>query len=151
MTGQQYMSVLFLCTGNSARSILGEAILNRMGGRDLRAFSAGSQPVGKVNPYAIELLERFGYETGNLRSKSWDEFSGPESPVMDYVITVCSNAAGEVCPLWPGKPAIAHWDIADPAAVDGTVSEKREAFTQTHRMLEARIQILLNQLREDSF
>lgn len=149
MTESQPKYVLFLCTGNSARSILSEAILNRVGGRDFRVFSAGSQPVGKVNPFAVELLERLGYETEGLRSKSWDEFSEPESPTMDYVITVCGNAADEVCPLWSGKPTIAHWDITDPAAVDGTSTEKREAFVQTYRTLEGRIRSLVNQLSRD--
>lgn len=123
---------------------------NRMRGCNFRAFSAGSQPAGMVDPYAIELLERLGYETGGLRSKSWDEFSRPESPMMDYVITVCSNAVGEVCPLWPGKPATAHWDIPDPAVVDGTTSEKQEAFAQTYHTLEGRIQTWINQLSKDS-
>lgn len=146
MPEPQFKNILFLCTGNSCRSILSEAILNNVGGRHFRAFSAGSRPVGKVNPFAIELLERLGYKTECLRSKSWDEFSEPESPTMDYVITVCSNAAGEVCPIWPGNPATAHWDIDDPAAVNGTSSEKREAFVKTYHALEERIESLIHKL-----
>lgn len=150
MTVKKPISVLFLCTGNSARSILSEAILNRLGKGEIRAFSAGSHPRGDVNPYAIELLDRLGYHTNELRSKSWDEFSGTESPAMDYVITVCGNAAGETCPLWPGRPITAHWDIRDPATIDGTTTEKREAFAQAYRALEPRIRSLVNELCKDS-
>ncbi len=146
MSEPQVKSLLFLCKGNSARSILSKAILSRVGGRHIRAFNAGSRPVGKVNPFAIELLENLGYETKCLRSKSCNEFSEPESPTMDYVITVCGNAAGEVCPVWPGKPITAHWDIDDPAAVNGTSSERREAFVQACHTLEERIESLINQL-----
>ncbi len=150
MTDQQCKNVLFLCTGNSARSILSEAILNRLGGDEFRAFSAGSQPAGKVNPYAIRLLEHLGYDIEGLRSKSWDEFAAPVAPVIDYVITVCSNAAGEICPLWHGNPVKEHWDIDDPAAVEGTDSKKRDAFTQTYRTLEGKIKSFLNKLPGDS-
>ena len=133
------MNVLFLCTGNSARSILSEAILNRLGAGEFRAFSAGSRPVGKVNPGAIELLERLAYPTDGLRSKSWDEFAGPDAPVMDHVITVCNNAAGETCPAWPGRPATAHWDVEDPAGAGDSDEERRAAFDAAYSDLEARI------------
>ena len=148
MTDQQSVNVLFLCTGNSARSILSEAILNRLGEDKICAFSAGSHPTGEVNPHAIELLDNLGYLTKGLCSKSWEEFSGPEAPTMDYVITVCSNAAGENCPLWPGHPITTHWDIHDPAAHDGTNFEKREAFAIAFRTLEQRIIVLINQTGE---
>ena len=118
-------NVLFLCTGNSARSILGEAILNRLGDGEFRAFSAGSKPVGQVNPGALELLTERGYPTEGLRSKSWDEFARSGAPVLDHVITVCNNAAGETCPVWPGHPATDHWDIDDPAGVGETVEDRR--------------------------
>jgi arsenate reductase len=142
------MNVLFLCTGNSARSILGEAILNRLGEGEFRAFSAGSRPTGKVNPGAIDLLERLGYSTDGLRSKSWDEFAGPDAPVMDQVITVCNNAAGETCPVWPGRPATAHWDIKDPAGVGDTAEERRAAFDAAYRDLEARIKTFIGQKKD---
>lgn len=132
-------NVLFLCTGNSARSILSEAILNRLGSGRFTAFSAGSQPVGKVNPGATELLGRLGYPTDGLRSKSWDEFAAPGAPVMDHVITVCNNAAGETCPVWPGHPARTHWDIADPAGVGRNDQERAEAFEAAYRDIESRI------------
>jgi arsenate reductase len=132
-------NVLFLCTGNSARSILGEAILNRLTGSRFHAYSAGSRPVGQVNPGAIELLRSLGYVTDELRSKSWDEFAGPEAPAMDFVITVCNNAAGETCPVWPGHPATEHWDIEDPAGVGGTDEERRAAFETAYVMLVGRI------------
>lgn len=133
-------NVLFLCTGNSARSILSEAILDRVGEGRFRAFSAGSKPAGRVNPGALELLARREYPTADLRSKSWDEFAGPDAPAMDYVITVCNNAAGETCPVWPGHPATEHWDIADPAGVGETDEERRAAFESAYAVLRKRIQ-----------
>jgi len=132
-------NVLFLCTGNSARSILSEALLNRLGEGNYRAFSAGSRPVGAVNPGALELLGSLGYPTECLRSKSWDEFAQADAPVMDHVITVCNNAAGETCPVWPGSPATEHWDIEDPAGTGSNDAERREAFEAAHRTLETRI------------
>lgn len=134
-------NVLFLCTGNSARSILAEAILNSMGQGRFRAFSAGSHPAGKVNPYAIEMLRQQNLDTTGLRSKNWDEFAAAAAPQMDFVFTVCDNAAGEVCPIWPGKPVTAHWGIADPAAVTGGDAEKRKAFTAAFQLLQRRISL----------
>lgn len=131
--------VLFLCTGNSARSILAEALLNHWGGGRFRAYSAGSFPVGRVNPRALALLEHLGMPTGGLRSKSWDEFAGPEAPALDFVFTVCDAAAGEVCPIWPGHPVTAHWGVADPAAVEGSEAEQMAAFREAFRVLENRI------------
>jgi arsenate reductase len=148
MTTARNRNVLFLCTGNSARSILSEAILNRLGSGKFTAFSAGSRPVGKVSPGAIELLERLGYPTDALRSKSWDEFAGPGAPVMDCVITVCNNAAGESCPIWPGRPATAHWDIKDPAGVGDNDDERREAIEAAYRDLESRIRVFVSQIEE---
>lgn len=139
MTGHEAATLLFLCTGNSARSILAEAIANRLGAPDYRAFSAGSDPTGRVNPLALELLTAEGYDTGDLRSKSWDAFAAPGAPVIDIVITVCDNAAGEVCPVWPGQPVTAHWGIADPAAIDGDDATRRAAFVTAYRLLEKRI------------
>ena len=132
-------NVLFLCTGNSARSILSEAILNRVGEGRFRAFSAGSKPVGRVNPGALELLGALSFPTQGLRSKSWDEFAGADAPAMDYVITVCNNAAGETCPVWPGRPATYHWDIDDPAGVGETADERRAAFEEAFATLDERI------------
>mgnify|MGYP001247286522 FL=1 len=137
-------NVLFLCTGNSARSILSEALLNKRGQGQFRAFSAGSHPAGRVNPYALELLRKMGYSTDGLRSKSWDEFAAPGAPELDFVFTVCDNAAGEVCPMWPGQPITAHWGIPDPAAVDGTDEQKRKAFEDAFRILERRISLFLS-------
>jgi arsenate reductase len=137
-------NVLFLCTGNTARSILAEAILNKEGRGRFRAFSAGSQPKGVVNPVALHLLQRLEYPTGSLRSKGWLEFSKPDAPVMDFVFTVCDNAAGEACPVWPGKPMTAHWGIEDPAAVEGTDAEKEAAFIEAHRLLKNRIGAFVN-------
>ena len=137
-------NVLFLCTGNSARSILSEALLNKRGQGQFRAFSAGSHPAGRVNPYALELLRRMGYSTDGLRSKSWDEFAAPGAPELDFVFTVCDNAAGEVCPMWPGQPITAHWGIPDPAAVEGTDEQKRRAFDDAFRILERRISLFLS-------
>lgn len=134
-------NVLFLCTGNSARSILGEAILNEIGKGRFRAFSAGSHPAGQVNPLAIELLQRNHMSTEGLRSKSWDEFATPDSPHLDFVFTVCDNAAGEVCPIWPGKPMTAHWGVEDPAAVAGSIKERQHAFSQVCMLLQRRISL----------
>lgn len=138
---ERIFNVLFLCTGNSARSILAEAILNSVGKGRFRAFSAGSHPAGKVNPYAIELLQQRNLGVTGLRSKSWDEFAAAGAPHLDFVFTVCDNAAGEVCPIWPGKPMTAHWGIADPAAVAGSDEEKRKAFAAAFRLLHRRISL----------
>lgn len=132
------LTVLFLCTGNSARSIMAEAILNRAGKGRFQAFSAGSQPKGSVNPYTIALLRELGYDTAVFRSKSWDEFAA-EGREFDFVFTVCDDAAGEACPVWPGRPATAHWGIPDPAAATGTPGEIALAFSDAYRMLERRI------------
>jgi protein-tyrosine-phosphatase len=137
-------NVLFLCTGNSARSVLGEAILNRVGAGRFRAYSAGSRPAGRVNPFALELLERRGYRTGDLRSKSWEEFAGADAPAMDIVFTVCDSAARESCPVWPGHPMTVHWGIPDPAAVEGTDAQKRQAFEEAYRVLDDRIRRLVD-------
>jgi arsenate reductase len=134
--------ILFLCTGNSARSILAESILNAAGHSNFRAFSAGSFPKGQVHPMAVELLQRMHLPTENLRSKSWSEFAAPGAPPIDLILTVCDNAAGEVCPIWPGKPLTAHWGIADPAAVEGTYAERKLAFQKAFRELETRINLL---------
>lgn len=136
-------NVLFLCTGNSARSILAESALRRMGGDRFRAFSAGSFPKGAINPDAIRLLERIGYPTEGLRSKSWDEFSGADAPRMDFVFTVCDDAAGEVCPVWPGRPMTAHWGIEDPSHVEGNEIERERAFVQALRYLENRLSVFV--------
>jgi arsenate reductase len=133
--------VLFLCTGNSARSIMAEAILNRLGGGQFVAHSAGSFPTGKVNPHALEILGDNGIPTAGLRSKAWDEFAQPGAPHLDFVFTVCDKAAGETCPIWPGQPMTAHWGIADPAAVQGSDAEKRAAFFNAFRELSQRIRI----------
>jgi arsenate reductase len=135
-------NVLFLCTGNSARSIMAEAILNRIGLGKFRAFSAGSQPKGQPNPYAVALLRDLGYDTSAVRSKSWSEFAQPEAPDLDFVFTVCDNAAGETCPLWPGQPMTAHWGIPDPAEATGTPAEIALAFKDAFRMLMRRIELL---------
>jgi len=132
-------TVLILCTGNSARSILAESLLNRLGQGHFEAFSAGSQPAGAVNPLTLDLLRRHDYPVTELRSKSWDEFSGPTAPAIDIVLTVCSSAASETCPLWPGHPMTAHWGMPDPAAVTGSDSRRQAAFEETYRILDARI------------
>ena len=137
-------NVLFLCTGNSARSILAESLLNNLGKGRFRAFSAGSHPGGRINPFALELLEKNHFPTGDLRSKSWDEFAAPGAPRLDIVITVCDNAAGEVCPVWPGQPITAHWGFPDPAAVEGDDATKQHAFSQIAHQLRTRIQLLLS-------
>ena len=134
-------NVLFLCTGNSARSILGEAILNRVGQGRFRACSAGSRPAGRVHPYTLDLLATLNYGSGWARSKSWDEFAGPDAAHLDFVFTVCDSAAAEVCPAWPGQPMSAHWGVPDPAEASGTDAEIRYAFSEAHRMLHARISI----------
>lgn len=143
MTGKIY-TVLFLCTGNSARSIMAEALLNAMGRERFKAYSAGSHPRKKVHPFAIELIEKRGLPVDDLRSKNWDEFARPGAPRMDFVFTVCDNAAGEVCPVWPGQPVTAHWGIPDPAAVGGSDQEKRRAFIAAFTQLSARISLLLD-------
>ena len=141
---EQVLNVLFLCTGNSARSILAEAILNHVGRGRFRGFSAGSHPAGKVNPLAIELLRKQGLPITDLRSKSWDEFAVPGAPRLDFVFTVCDNAAGEVCPVWPGQPITAHWGIEDPAAVDGSEEAKSRAFSIAFAAMSRRISLFIN-------
>jgi arsenate reductase len=143
MTDKIY-NVLFLCTGNSARSILAESLLNTLGRGKFRGFSAGSFPKGHVHPMAIELLERMNLPTQGLRSKSWDEFAMPGAPPLDFIVTVCDNAAGEVCPIWPGKPMTAHWGIADPAAVKGSPEEIARAFRDAFTVLDRRIGLFLS-------
>ncbi|MEQ1956441.1 arsenate reductase ArsC [Mesorhizobium sp. CN2-181] len=143
MTGQPF-NVLFLCTGNSARSILAEAILNRLGNGRFKAFSAGSYPKGRVHPYSLQLLESLNYDTSFARSKPWDEFAAPEAPKMDFVFTVCGDAANEACPIWPGQPMTAHWSVPDPAAAEGTDAEKHLAFADAYRMLNNRISIFVS-------
>ena len=137
-------NVLFLCTGNSARSILAEGLLTNLGKGRFRAFSAGSHPAGQVNPFALELLEKNHFDTSAMRSKSWDEFAQAGAPHLDFVITVCDNAAGEVCPVWPGQPMTAHWGIPDPAAVAGTDEAKRRAFVDAMNQLQRRICMFVN-------
>ena len=134
-------NVLFLCTGNSARSILAECILNREGSGRFKAFSAGSHPKGQVHPFALELLKKTNHPTAGLRSKSWDEFAGADAPRLDFVFTVCDNAADEVCPIWPGQPMTAHWGVPDPAAAVGTDAERHLAFADAYRMLSNRISV----------
>jgi len=137
-------NVLFLCTGNSARSILGEAIMNRSGAGRFKAFSAGSHPTGTVNPNAVALLKSLNHPTEGLRSKNWDEFTEEGAPKLDFVFTVCDQAAGEMCPIWPGQPMSAHWGLPDPAAVTGTQAEIAAAFAETYRMLNNRIEVFIN-------
>ena len=142
------MNALILCTGNSARSIMAEAILNREGAGRWRAFSAGSRPTGEPNPFALRQLEAEGYDTGFARSKSWDEFAEDDAPEMDLVVTVCDSAAGETCPLWPGAPARAHWGVPDPAAAEGSEEQRRAAFAEAYAMLHERIATFLAQSDE---
>jgi arsenate reductase len=138
------LNVLFLCTGNSARSIMAECILNRLGTGKFRAFSAGSHPTGKVNPLAVTLLRKSNYDISHLRSKSWDEFAKPEAPKLDFVFTVCDDAANEICPIWPGQPMTAHWGLPDPAKAQGSDAERSLAFADTMRMLTQRIGIFVS-------
>jgi arsenate reductase len=142
MTTDRIYNVLFLCTGNSARSILAESLLNTLGRGKFRAFSAGSFPKGQVHPMALALLQRMNLPTEGLRSKSWNEFALPGAPPIDLIFTVCDNAAGEVCPIWPGKPMTAHWGIADPAAMEGTEAERMGAFRKAFKELETRVKLL---------
>ena len=138
-----HYNVLFLCTGNSARSIMAEAIMNRKGGANFTAYSAGSHPTGTVRPEALRQLENAGLEAANARSKSWDEFTGPDAPHLSFVVTVCDKAAAEVCPLWPGQPMTAHWGIPDPAVVQGTEQEINRAYGQVLQALDRRISLCL--------
>jgi protein-tyrosine-phosphatase len=137
-------NVLFLCTHNSARSVMAECILNRVGQGRFRAFSAGSQPSGRINPYVLDLLQSLKYPTDDLRSKDWAEFARPGVPSLDFVFTVCDNAAGEVCPVWPGHPVTAHWGVPDPSSFEGTEAEKRAFVAEVHGMLQRRIGIFVN-------
>lgn len=141
---QRHYNALFLCTGNSARSILAECILNRLGEGRFTAYSAGSHPTGRINPHALALLARLSYPTAGLRSKSWDAFAAPSPIALDFVFTVCDSAAGEVCPIWPGQPMSAHWGLPDPAAVTGSEVEIALAFSETHRMLSNRISVFVS-------
>jgi len=144
VTSKDPLNVLFLCTGNSARSIMAECILNRLGQGRFKAYSAGSQPRGEVNPQALAILRKSSFDVSKLRSKSWDEFAKPGAPELDFVFTVCDNAAQEVCPVWPGQPMTAHWGLPDPAAVEGSEAEKAIAFADCFRMLNQRIGIFVN-------
>jgi len=137
-------NVLFLCTGNSARSIMGEVILNREGIGKFKGLSAGSHPKGRIHPYTLDLLQKLNHPTGDLHSKSWDEFAKEGAPKLDFVFTVCDDAANEVCPVWPGQPMTAHWGMPDPAAAEGNEAEKRLAFAETYRMLRNRISAFVN-------
>jgi protein-tyrosine-phosphatase len=141
---ERVFNVLFLCTHNSARSIIAESILNRRGKGKFRAFSAGSHPSGRVHPYALDLLKELNYDVTSLRSKSWDEFGLAGAPKLDFVFTVCDDAANEVCPVWPGQPMTAHWGLPDPSMASGTDAEKRLAFANTHRMLSQRLEVFVN-------
>jgi len=141
---QPVFNVLFLCTGNSARSILAESLLNQLGKGRFHAFSAGSHPAGQVNPFALELLEKNHFPAAELRSKAWDEFAQPAAPRLDFVITVCDKAAGEVCPVWPGQPMTAHWGIPDPAAVEGSDDAKRHAFVEAMSRMQRRISLFVS-------
>jgi protein-tyrosine-phosphatase len=141
---ERVLNVLFLCTHNSARSIIAECIINSLGQGKFKGFSAGSHPRGAVNPFALQLLQRLNYDVSTLRSKSWDEFAAAGAPRLDFVFTVCDDAANETCPVWPGQPMTAHWGLPDPSAVEGTEAEKRQAFADTHRMLYQRVGIFVN-------
>jgi arsenate reductase (thioredoxin) len=141
---RQPFNVLFLCTGNSARSIMAEAILNREGRGNFRAFSAGSHPKGKIHPYALDLLRKLNFDVGGLHSKDWKEFARPDAPKLDFAFTLCDDAAAEACPVWPGQPMTAHWGLPDPAAVTGNEAETHLAFADTFRMLNNRISIFVN-------
>jgi protein-tyrosine-phosphatase len=141
---ERVFNVLFLCTGNSARSVMAEAILNRLGQGKFRAFSAGSQPKGKIHPYTLDLLRKTNFDVSGMRSKSWLEFAQPDAPQLDFVFTVCDDAAGETCPVWPGQPMTAHWGVPDPAAAKGNEAEIRFAFADTMRMLTNRISIFVS-------
>jgi protein-tyrosine-phosphatase len=140
----QPLNVLFLCTGNSARSIIGEAIMNREGCGRFHAYSAGSHPKGEINPHTIDLLRSLHYPVESFRSKPWDEFEAPDAPKLDFVFTVCDDAAAEVCPIWPGQPMTAHWGMPDPAAVQGSPAEIALAFADTYRMMNNRITLFMN-------
>ncbi len=137
-------NVLFLCTHNSARSIIAECIMNRLGAGKFKAYSAGSQPRGQVHPFALDLLGQLKYDTSGLRSKSWEEFTAPGAPELDFVFTVCDDAANETCPVWPGQPMSAHWGIPDPSRAGGTEAQRRYAFADTHRMMQQRISIFVS-------
>lgn len=137
-------NVLFLCTHNSARSVMAEALLNVLGAEKFQAFSAGSMPSGRVNPFAIEKAKAIGYDTSGVRSKSWDDFAAPGAPHMDIIITVCDDAAGEVCPIWPGHPATTHWGFPDPSRIEGSDDDKRRAFDQVFTAIRRRIELLVN-------
>lgn len=141
---EKIFNVLILCTGNSARSIMAEVMLNHLGKGKIKAYSAGSHPGGRVNPFAIETMQKMGLPTEGLRSKSWDEFAAPGAPPLDFVFTVCDNAAGEMCPIWPGQPISAHWGIEDPAAVEGSHEKKREAFSKAAMLLRRRIELFVS-------
>ena len=141
---ESVFNVLFLCTGNSARSILAESLLNHLGKERFRAFSAGSHPAGQVNPFTLELLQKNHFPAGDLRSKSWDEFAQPDAPRLDFVITVCDNAAGETCSVWPGQPMTAHWGIPDPAAVEGSDEIKRRAFESAMNQMQRRVSMFVS-------
>ena len=137
-------NVLILCTGNSARSVMAEGLFNMLGKGRFKAYSAGSQPTGKVNPFAVEILAKNGYDASGVRSKSWDEFAQPDAPEMDFIFTVCDNAAGEVCPVWVGHPSTGHWGFSDPAAIEGSDDAKREAFSLVYRQIARRIELFMN-------
>jgi arsenate reductase (thioredoxin) len=144
MIVERPLNVLFLCTHNSARSIIAEVVMNSLGRGKFRGYSAGSMPSGKVHPLAVEMLRNLNYDTSKLRSKPWDEFAKPDAPKLDFVFTVCDNAANEVCPIWSGQPMSAHWGLPDPSAAPGTEPERALAFADTHRMLYQRISIFIN-------
>ncbi|MFQ5937771.1 MAG: arsenate reductase ArsC [Acidiferrobacterales bacterium] len=141
---EKIYNVLFLCTGNSCRSVFAECILNRLGYDRFRGYSAGSHPTGEINPYALELLQRFDYPTDQLRSKSWDEFTGPDAPEMDFVVTVCDQAAGEICPVWRGKPMTAYWNFPDPAKFEGTKDQTRAFFQEVYGRISHALSIFVN-------